>query len=188
MLLKGMSAQVVEKEALYILNHCTKYLARDNTDGRHNYFTRFNPNDPRSNISEVWRFPIIDSYRDKDNPETSYNFNEVTFVYAALGNNQPQSVSVIGTFANLYEPIPLLPISFLEEATGYYAVTVVVPKGEKHIYKFLVDGIVQLDPINPQHVILDNGETWSRFFTQLCTEILVLEHWEVQILERLTDQ
>ena len=45
-----------------------------------------------------------------------------------------------------------------------------------------------IDPINPQREELENGEIWSRFFTQLCTEILVLEPWEVQILTRLTDQ
>ena len=179
----------INKEHLYVLNHCTKYLARTNTDDRHNYLDRLETNNPRAKIAENWRFPIIDSYRNPDNnqPEEDYGFNQVTFVYAALGDSQPESIAVVGTFANLYEPIPLEPIMFLEEETGYYGETFVIPKGEKHLYKFLVDGQWELDTINPQQETLDNGETWSRFFTQLCTEILVLETWEIQILNRFTE-
>ncbi len=173
----------------YVLNHCTKYLARTNTDDRHNYLDRLHPNNLRARISENWRFPIIDSYRnpDSNNSEKDYGFNQVTFVYAALGESKPESVELVGTFANLYEPISLEPIMFLEEKTGYYSKTFLIPKGEKHLYKFLVDGQWQLDQINPQQETLENGITWSRFFTQYCTETLVFEPWEVQILTRLTN-
>lgn len=177
-------------EDLYVLNHCTKYLARTNSDDRHNYNERFNPDDLKAKIAEKWRFPIIDSYRSQDNsPESDYQFNQVTFVYAALDNLEslPKSVQIIGTFANLYQPIDLKPLLFLGEKTGYYALITKIPKGEKHLYKFIVDGQVQIDPINPQQEITNKGEIWSRFFTQLCTEILVLESWEVVILKRLTD-
>ena len=32
-----MAMQVLDKGDQYVLNYCTKYLARDNTDPRHNY-------------------------------------------------------------------------------------------------------------------------------------------------------
>lgn len=180
--------KIIPKD-LYVLNHCTKYLARTNTDDRHNYLDRLDANTPTARIAENWRFPMIDSYRNPESNtlEEDYNFNQVTFVYTVLGDETPESVQIVGTFANLYEPIPLEPIQFLGEETGYYAVSYRIPKGEKHVYKFLVDGEWQLDPINPQQEVLDNKETWSRFFTHLCTEILVLERWEFQILGRLTD-
>ena len=141
-----MPVEQIKTEHLYVLNHCTKYLARTNTDDRHNYIDRLDVNDPRGRISETWRFPIIDSYKNPDgnNIEEDYSFNRVTFVYAALGDDRPQSVQVLGTFANLYEPIALEPIKFLDEETGYYARTFKIPKGEKHIYKFLVDGEWQI--------------------------------------------
>jgi hypothetical protein len=182
-----MNVTVLDKGDQYLLNYCTKYLARDNSEPRHNYNNQFTSTALRSRVAETWRFPIIDSYSDRLNQEESYRFNEVTFIYANLGQPLPQSVAVIGTFANLYEAIPLKSVQFLGKSTGYFGLTVVVPKGELHTYKFLVDGQFILDPLNPQRTVLENGETWSRFFTQLCTQMISLEIWEAQILERLTD-
>jgi hypothetical protein len=182
-----MAVQMLDKGDQYILNYCTKYLARDNTDPRHNYNNQFAPDDPRSRIAETWHFPLVDSYSDGLSVVESYRFNEVTFIYADLDRPQPQTVAVVGTFANLYEAIPLKAVKFLGEETGYYALTVVVPKGELHTYRFIVDGQSILDPFNPQRTLLDNGVTWSRFFTHLCTEMVSLEAWEAQILDRLTD-
>lgn len=184
-----MSINKISTEYLYVLNHCTKYLARTNIDDRHNYLNRLDSNNPRTKILENWRFPIVDSYRDSNpgsDPENQ-DFNRVTFIYAALGEAKPTSVALIGTFSNLYKSIPLEPIEFLKKETGYYAVTLVIPEGEKHLYKFIVDGQWQIDPINPQQETLENGVTWSRFFTQYCTETLVFEPWEIQILTRLTN-
>jgi hypothetical protein len=96
-------------------------------------------------------------------------------------------VAITGTFANLFEKIPLRPVVFNNEKTGYFTITAVIPKGEAHTYKFIVDGEVKLDPINPQRTLLDNGEMWSRFFTHLCTVPLVLERNEMTILNRLVD-
>ncbi|MCC6858043.1 MAG: gluconate 2-dehydrogenase subunit 3 family protein, partial [Bryobacterales bacterium] len=95
----------------------------------------------------------------------------------------PQTVSVIGTFAPLYEEISLRRIP----DTPYFAVTVMVPKGEVHTYRYLVDGRQELDPVNPQSEMADNGRVWSRFFTQGCTRRLCFEPWEMDILARLTD-
>lgn len=180
-----MPVQILENEDQYVLNQCTKFLARANTDPRHN-FGHFSDEDERSRICEPWRFPIIDTYSDGKDPEKSYTFNKVTFVYRHPDPTPPQ-VSVIGTFASLYEPIPLKPVLFLDEETGYYALTIIVPKGEIHTYKFIVNGQVILDPINPQRAMLDNGQFWSRFFTNLCTEPLCFEEWEFGILDRLTE-
>ena len=181
-----MAVQILETDQQYVLNHCTKFLARDNPDPRHN-FGQFSDDDGRSRICEPWRFPIIDSYSGGSDFDKSYTTNKVTFVYHHPTLPRPQEVLVIGTFANLYEPIPLQPVQFAGEATGYYALQVVLPKGEFYTYKFIVDGQVIIDPVNPQRAMLDNGKLWSRFFTQLCTEPLSFEPWEFVILDRLVD-
>ncbi len=165
-----MRVKTVTKDDQYVLNHCTKYLARD-----------------QGEISEAWRFPIIDGYSDGVNFVDCYAHNEVTFVYDGRKGGPPQSVSVIGTFGGLYEPLPLRPVLYLDEPTGYYTVTAVVPKGQIHTYKFIVDGNVVPDPVNPQRSTLDNGETWSRFFTHNCTQPINFERWESAILYRFTE-
>lgn len=176
-----MAVQILVKDDTYVLNQCAKYLARNNTDPRHN-FGQFDPGDIRSRICESWRFPIVDVYSDGVNFESTYAQNEVTFVYAHEGSTPPQQISVVGTFSNLYEPIPLRQVG----DSKYFTVTVLVPKGEIHTYKFILDGAAIVDPINPQRVTLDNGKVWSRFFTFLCTTPLTLEQWERDLLARLT--
>jgi hypothetical protein len=181
-----MPTRILDKDDAYILSHCTKYLARDNTDDRHN-LGQYRADDLRGRICEAWRFPIIDSFGDESNVQDPYASNQVTFVYESLSDpTPPTAVAVIGSFADLYQPIPLTPVTFLGEPTKYFAVTVVVPKGEVHTYKFLVDGKLMLDPINPQRTILDNGQEWSRFFTELATDPISFEGWEAQLLNRLT--
>ena len=177
--------KIIQNDDQYILNHCARFLTRRNTDARHN-FGQFDSVDPRARICEAWRFPIIDSYAGADD-EDSYAFNRVTFVYRADTGEPPRQLSVIGTFANLYELIPLAPVRFLDAPTGYFALSTRIPKGQAYRYKFIVDGKAVLDPINPQQVREADGHAWSRFFTHLCTEPLTFETWELSILERLAD-
>jgi len=92
-------------------------------------------------------------------------------------------VSVVGTFGDLHTPVPLRRV----EGTKYWTVSVAVPKGEVHRYKFLADGRAILDPVNPQRAATPEGGEWSRFFTQFCTVIISFEDWEVALLQRLTD-
>jgi hypothetical protein len=182
-----MTVQTAVREDTDILNYCAHYIARESTDARHN-FGQYNPADFRARICEPWRFPIIDGHSDGQDFIASYEFNDVTLVFASQSQVQPPGkVGVVGTFANLYEPLPLRRLKFQDAELPYYAVTVVVPKGEVHTYKFVVDGRPQLDPINPQLAVLDNGRTWSRFFTQNCTQPISLERWEYALLQRLTD-
>jgi hypothetical protein len=162
--------KVVYKEDQYVLNHCTKYLSRD-----------------QGEISDAWRFPILDSYSDGVNFLDCYQHNEVTFVYDGRPGGAPREVAVLGTFASLYSPIPLKPVEFLGQETGLWSATVIVSKGQIHTYKFLVDGQIVLDPINPQQTTLENGATWSRFFTHNCTQPINFERWEYSILFRLTE-
>ncbi len=176
-----MSPLLIKKTSQYIYNHCTKYLARNNNDARHN-FGQFSVNAPAANICESWRFPIIDSYSDSKNFESGYGFNEVTFIYVSH-ETLTQDISVIGSFANLYESISLRRV----DDSDYYAVTLVIPKGQVHTYKFLVNGVITPDPINPQKSSLDNAQIWSCFFTDNCTVPISFERWEMQILGRLTD-
>jgi hypothetical protein len=95
-----------------------------------------------------------------------------------LGND----ISVIGTFADLVNPIPLIRV----EDSVYWAATVIVPKAQTYRYKFIVGGRAVIDPINPQRISLQDGTEWSRFFTDYCTDMLSFEPWEAAILERLT--
>ncbi|QPK65201.1 gluconate 2-dehydrogenase subunit 3 family protein [Methylomonas sp. LL1] len=171
----------INKESQYVFNHCTKYLARSNDDPRHN-FGQFTDNDPAAKICESWRFPIIDSYSDGIDFEVGYGFNAVTFIYPDFDKSVGK-VAVIGDFANLYEPLPLSRVG----DSCYHALTLVIPKGRVHNYQFLVDGNIRLDPINPQTATLENGKTWSRFFTESCTVPLSFERWEMVLLDRLTD-
>src|SRR5690554_1590484 len=132
---------VVWKDSTYVLNHCARSLARDNGDDRHSY-GQFQPGDPRAAIGEAWRFPIIDSFRDPDaDPDDGSRLNLVTFVCvnraAALGG----TIGVIGSFASVIEPIPLKQV----EDSDYWTVSVAVPKGEVHYYRFMAGGRVKMD-------------------------------------------
>lgn len=178
-----MTVTRVDRDPAYVLNHCTRFLARDNTDRRHD-FGQFAEDDARAVVCEAWRFPIVDSHFDGVSVEDSYRYNDVTFVFSAQGETPP-SVAVAGTFGPLYDPVPLEPVRFLGEDTGYFAVTVRVPKGQVHRYKLRVDGQWILDPVNPQRERADNGEPWSRFFTDSCHIPLVLSRREREVLGRL---
>jgi len=178
------------KDDQYVLNCSAKYLARRNTDRRHAYGP-VGVDASSDRIAETWRFPIIDSYGGgalaANDPKTFNDYNEVTFIYAGADTQSPASVSVIGTFATLYDPIPMQRVNFEGEPTRYWSVTYVVPKGQVHRYRFIVDGAYPInDPVNPQEEGLDNGATWSRFFTDGFTSPLVMERWELDILYRLS--
>lgn len=182
-----MAVQLIARMDVDILNYCAKYISRDSAGVDHN-FGQYGPGDLRARVCEPWRFPIIDSHSDGSDFIASYRFNEVTFVLAVPPSSRlPQQVGVVGTFANLYEPLPMRRLKFQGEELPFFAITAVVPKGEVHTYKLVVDGEPQLDPINPQLVILDNGTTWSRFFTHACTRPISFERWEAALLQRLTD-
>src|SRR4051812_29370143 len=114
-------ATLVSRDDLYVLNYSTKYLARDNTDGRHNY-GQYTGDDPRARIAEAWRFPITDSYYDVQGYEMSYALNCVTFIFAAA-EPAPASVDVVGTFAELHTPVPLRRV----DGSIYWTVSVAVP-------------------------------------------------------------
>lgn len=154
---------------------------------RHDY-GQLQPGDGRAALCEAWRFPVVDTHGgDGSDRDAAYALNDVTFVHAHEPGARPGDVGVVGTFANLYDPIPLREVRFGGEPTRYRAVTVVVPKGQVHTYKFIVDSIAVVDPVNPQVTMSDGGRRWSRFFTQECTVPIVLEHWERVLLDRLTD-
>lgn len=78
------------KSDLYLLNHCSKYLVRFNSDRRNTY-----GNDPqaRDNDAEAWRFPVIDTYAggiSKLNDATVWNqYNEVTFISFVAMSQRP---------------------------------------------------------------------------------------------------
>jgi hypothetical protein len=166
-----MPVRIVEKDDQDLLNLCTKYLSR--------------AGDPSAS-AEAWRFPVIDVFRgspfDPNDPD-----NEVVFIYKAAPGTTTR-VGVLGSFATLYEAVPLKPVRFLGEDTGYFGLSVAVPKGQAHIYQYVVNGTLTLDPINPQRVVLENGKTWSRFFTDSYLQPMVLELWELKLLYRLTEQ
>ncbi|HEY4902306.1 MAG TPA: gluconate 2-dehydrogenase subunit 3 family protein [Candidatus Sulfotelmatobacter sp.] len=180
------------KDDRYLLNYCAKYLARSNRECRHAYGTPGN-HAPCEHIAEAWRFPIIDSYGGGapgiSDAATFGSYNEVTFIYAGADAQSPPDVSVIGTFATLYEPTPMRQVAVEGEPSRYWSLTCVVPKGQVHRYRFVVEGTFFLnDPVNPQRQTLDNGIAWSRFFTESFTSPLVMERWELDILYRLATE
>jgi len=176
-------------DSQYVLDFCTKYLARANTDARHAF-----TDDAKGTLAgtncEAWRFPIVDTYgggaATANDPANFQLYNQVTFVYRE--SSPVRSVGVIGTFNNLYEPEPLSRVNFGDEQTPFWAVTFAILKRQVHRYRFVVDGVIQNDPINPQTLTLPTGKIWSRFFTEECAENLVLEDWEQDILLRLVEQ
>jgi len=175
-----MAAQIVQKEPQYVLNYCTTSLARDNTDERHSYFGGFE-GQPRANVSAPWRFPIVDA-RD-DGAADAYEWNDVTFVYAAARDGPPpQSVRLVTTAHALHEPIDLEQV----EDSIFWARTLAVRKAERHRYRFVVDGRPVLDPINPQVERLPTGDVWSSFFTWAYNQPVSFEPWELLLLDRLT--
>jgi len=175
-----MAAELIQKESQYILNHCAKYLARDNADERNSPYGIF-AGQARANVSESWRFPVVDSH--DGNEEDAYEWNDVTFVYAvARGAAQPGKVELVTTCAELHTPVPLQRV----EDSVYWACTLKAKKGERHRYLFLVDGKPTPDPINPQTATLGTGELWSSFFTWAYNQPIIFERWEFAILDRLT--
>ncbi len=72
---------------------------------------------------------------------------------SASDDSAVTSVAIVGTFANLYAPIPLRQV----DGTKYWGVTAVVPKGEGHTYKFLIASESRLDPVNSQQVTKPDG-------------------------------
>jgi Gluconate 2-dehydrogenase subunit 3 len=172
-----------------VLNCCTKYLSRLNADPRHSYGPP-GTSAPRDRIAEAWRFPVIGTYGGGapavPTSETQ-DYNEVIFVYIGADEQSPSSVSVIGTFATLYRPIPMRRALFEGEPSRYFSVCYAVPQGQVHRYRFIVDNAYPVnDPVNPQELILDNGTVWSRFFTDAFTAPVVMESWELELLYRLS--
>lgn len=169
----------------YVLNHCTPCLSRANKDSRHNFgFGHYSDNDVRGKIREAWRFPIVDTCAVPPEGVARADMNDVTFVYSGF-EDPPQAVEVVGAFAPLYERLPLRRVRFLGEDTAFFAVTITVPRREVFSYKFLVDGKPVVDPINPQVLRLDNGQTWSRFFTWEHSQPLFFEAFELALVQRL---
>jgi hypothetical protein len=171
--------EIVDRGDDYVLSNCAKFLARDFGEPRH----AERPEDEgtlRAHIAEAWRFPLVDTWADGEHFVETYGLNSVTFVHPAIGGIPlPATVSVVGTFTDA--PVPLRRIG----DTPYHAVTVVLPKGVVHRYRFVADGVEGPDPVNPQQVPVD-AAGWSRFFTQLCTEPLVLDDGQRALLARLT--
>ena len=158
-----------------VLNFAGNYLAR-------------RADAPLSDCAESWRFPMVDSHRAGPDAGARYRLNQVTFVWRAAAADDTRTVSVVGSFDNLWDATPLDPVLFVGTSTLYRAATVLVPKGQVHTYKFMVDGETVLDPINPQRTVLDNGIEWSRFFTEQCPIPVSFGTSELAILARLTNE
>jgi len=167
-----------------VLGVVAKCLNRFNLDNRHNY-GHLQDGDSRAQVAENWRFPLVET---PGVEADGYAWTRVTLIYCHPDKTAPTQIAVVGSFANLYEPIPLENVQFADEPTACYALTLIVPSAQVFTYKFVVDGQFILDPINPQRVTLDNGKTWSRFFTNFCTIPLSFERWEYAILRRLVNR
>lgn len=173
-----MAINVVDKDEQYLLNHCTKYLARANLDERHSPRDIYS-GQRRARFADCWRYPIIDAHDGRE--ADAYDWNDVTFVWYSE-DHDPITVELLTTCYALYDPIRLTQVS----DTAFWAVSLKVPKAQRHRYLFRVDGELKLDPINPQVQTLLSGETWSSFFTWAYPQPVSFERWEYAILDRLT--
>lgn len=164
----------------HVFDLCTKHLSRDADDVRHNYLGTLEGD--RGRYSEGWRFPCVESHFDEASNSTGTS-NRVTFLYLAPRGSGRLAVGVRGTFAPLYENVPLERVA----ESRYYAVTLLLPAAQVFRYRFvLAPNQEVLDPINPQTTTEDNGARWSCFFTAACFEAVTFERWERILLDRLT--
>ena len=178
---------LIDLSHTYVLNSATKHLAREELPARNTYGDPPPAGDPRGQISEAWRFPIIDRHASTPPAASDTGVNKVTFVVRDRDLGQPTSVAVVGSFAPLYERIALSPVLFQGQETGFRACSVLVPKQQVHVYRYLVDGKPVNDPINPQVRRLENGNTWSLFFTEGCSQLITFQPWEARLMARLTE-
>ena len=160
-----------------VLDLCVPYLARDPQAGRHNYFDRLG-RPALGRFADGWRFPCMEL--DLSGPKPR---NLVTFVYrseslAAI----PAKVSVVGNFEGGYRTIPLQRVG----ETIYFAVTLPFPFGACYRYLYNVDGVLQMDPVNPQEEKDLDGRVWSRFFCWYCKKRLALNDTQWALLRRFT--
>lgn len=176
-----MASRVLVKPPEYLYNHCAKSLAREVREPRHDFFG-VDGGSIRGTVSEAWRFPVVDAH-DGAAPE-AYEWNDVTFVYAdgLDGATAPAEVLLLTTCGALHEPIPVPRV----EDSIYRACTLMVRRGERHRYRFLLDGRSTRDSLNPQTEVRPDGETWSSFFTWAYNQPISFERWEYVLLDRLT--
>ena len=190
----GSSVVARTPDDTYILNYCARHLARDRAIRRHD-FGQYVAGDPRSAVLEAWRFPIVDGDFDstafsaatladarRDVVRDAYQHNLVTFVYEDNAENPARSVSVYGTFAPLYESVALRRVT----DTPWWTASVRVEKGAVHLYRYRIDAVDHVDPLNPQ-LVTNGGSAWSRFFTHECFVPLVFEAREREVLTKLIE-
>lgn len=167
----------------FVLNYCTKYLAR----GAKFFTDNQSPNaQSLTVIAENWRFPLVMPALTAGG--SGGEVNEITFVWFAPASTATENVTVTGSFAPFFQSFPLQPVLFETRNIGIYACTLVAPIGQSYHYRFRKDGVDIPDPINPQRKTLDNGKEWSVFFTDYFNSSEEFEEWEVNIIRRLANQ
>jgi hypothetical protein len=181
-----MDVKLLEVDDTYILNLVAKFVSRDAGPARHDYAGEYPAGELRGSVCESWRFPVVDAVHVAGLPEDGIRYNRVTFVWPDAAGTEP-GIGLIGTFADLYDPIPLVRVNWSGTPMPYRAVSIAVPKGQVHRYLFIRPNGPVLDPINPQRITMEDATTWSRFFTELCTQPVELGRRELLLLERLTD-
>jgi len=166
----------IKKEPYEIFNYCTKYLIRE----------RSNESSDNQTVTEGWRYPLIMTVLHEDIPVGKYN--EVTFIYQNKKNEDIKSIEIIGSFLPLYKSLSLEPLTYKDEPSGIYYLTLKLPVGNGYHYRYKVNGNDVLDPINPQRITLSNGKEWSFFFTDYYNSTTIFDEWELNLLYRLVEQ
>ena len=168
--------ELSQRDDLYVLNHCTKYLARDTRALRHD-FLGVDAGATRALYADSWRFPVVDA------SSKGPDWNDITFVFAALPTEElPREVLLVSTLERLSERLSMRRIA----ETPFFVASVVAPRMRRYRYIFLVDGRRELDRINPQRETLSSGDVWSSVFTWSYNQPITFERWEFTILDRLT--
>ena len=168
--------ELLDPDDEHVLDLCAKHLARTDDSLRHSH-KGYLGTDRRGRFSEGWRVPFVES-------SDRLDMNHVLFVWRReMDAPSPHDVSLSGTFAPLYERIPLRRVP---ESIYWYA-RLRIPSRECHRYLYNVDRAWERDRVNPQEESDETGNTWSRFFTEGATRPLVLQEHERALLARLLD-
>lgn len=167
------SMQIIDVNPEYVLDSCSRVLARTNKDSRSSFLGHADGT-ASGRFSEAWRLPIIDRHE-------SATHNLVTFVH--VGEAATDRVELICTALGLNQRHPIERIG----STNWFALSGLVRHGTVGYYRFAVDDDIVLDAVNPQRARRPDGTTWSRFFTHHCRARLTFEGWEWSLLDRLTD-
>ncbi|NRA66115.1 MAG: gluconate 2-dehydrogenase subunit 3 family protein [Pseudobacteriovorax sp.] len=133
--------------------------------------------DVRSQIATGWSLPLIG----KGYIEKPIDRNTVTFIFKANGDASEVYLSGSPTDD---QPIQMHQLNYLGATKPYYYVSLNIPFGQIHRYKFIVNGTSIVDP-NSYIRKRVNGFEWSVFYTDAYQGLVTLNEAEAIFLDSI---